>query len=154
MDHYALTVHEPWASLLVAGVKRVENRVWRTKHRGRLYIHASKNSGQVAQWSSGQVELPPSATRLLGHLATFPYGCILGHVELIDCVRVEDLGDDYPQLLNAEHRPFVCGPWCWVMAPGSAVRFDEPVPAQGRQQLWAPPAGCIAATSGRASDAA
>jgi len=35
-----LTMHQPWASLLVAGIKRVEGRGWNTSHRGPLWIHA------------------------------------------------------------------------------------------------------------------
>ena len=35
---YCLSMHQPWASLLVAGIKRVEGRPWPTDHRGRLWI--------------------------------------------------------------------------------------------------------------------
>lgn len=37
----ALTMHQPWASLLVLGIKRVEGRTWSTDHRGPLWIHAA-----------------------------------------------------------------------------------------------------------------
>ena len=37
-----LTMHQPWASLLVHGIKRVEGRGWNTDFRGRLWIHAGK----------------------------------------------------------------------------------------------------------------
>ncbi|KAL1512726.1 hypothetical protein ABEB36_002267 [Hypothenemus hampei] len=36
-----LSMHQPYASLLVAGVKRHEGRVWSTNHRGRLWIAAA-----------------------------------------------------------------------------------------------------------------
>lgn len=36
-----LTMHQPWASLLVQGIKRVEGRSWSSEHRGRLWIHAA-----------------------------------------------------------------------------------------------------------------
>lgn len=36
-----LTMHQPWASLLVYGIKRVEGRGWPTRYRGRLWIHAA-----------------------------------------------------------------------------------------------------------------
>lgn len=39
---YALSVRQPWAALLAAGVKSVEVRTWRTTRRGRLLIHAGK----------------------------------------------------------------------------------------------------------------
>lgn len=37
-----ITVHQPFASLIVAGFKDVENRSWGTEYRGPLYIHAGK----------------------------------------------------------------------------------------------------------------
>ena len=36
-----LTMHQPWASLLVYGIKRIEGRAWSTEHRGSLWIHAA-----------------------------------------------------------------------------------------------------------------
>lgn len=33
-----LSMHQPWASLLVAGIKKHEGRPWYTSHRGRLWI--------------------------------------------------------------------------------------------------------------------
>lgn len=34
-------MHQPWASLLVAGIKKHEGRSWYTSHRGRLWIAAT-----------------------------------------------------------------------------------------------------------------
>jgi hypothetical protein len=36
-----LSVQQPYATLICAGVKTVENRSWKTDYRGRLLIHAS-----------------------------------------------------------------------------------------------------------------
>lgn len=36
----ALTLHQPWATLVAIGAKTVETRGWATKHRGPLAIHA------------------------------------------------------------------------------------------------------------------
>lgn len=36
----ALTIKQPWAALIIAGIKDVENRSWTTPHRGLLLIHA------------------------------------------------------------------------------------------------------------------
>ncbi len=38
----ALTIHQPWASLIADGDKTIETRVWTTKYRGPLAIHASR----------------------------------------------------------------------------------------------------------------
>lgn len=37
-----LSVQQPWADLLVRGIKPIENRSWTTNHKGLLGIHASK----------------------------------------------------------------------------------------------------------------
>lgn len=36
-----LSMHQPWASLLIAGIKQHEGRSWYTSHRGRLWIAAT-----------------------------------------------------------------------------------------------------------------
>lgn len=36
-----ISMHQPWASLLVAGIKKHEGRTWYTSHRGRLWIAAT-----------------------------------------------------------------------------------------------------------------
>lgn len=38
-----LTIREPWASLILEGKKTIETRTWKTKHRGTILLHASKN---------------------------------------------------------------------------------------------------------------
>ena len=39
---YALSIKQPWAALLVAGIKTVEIRRWPTNRRGRILIHAAR----------------------------------------------------------------------------------------------------------------
>ena len=44
----ALSVRQPWAWLIVNGFKDIENRDWRTRHRGPVLIHAAKTLDQEA----------------------------------------------------------------------------------------------------------
>jgi hypothetical protein len=37
----ALSIRQPWAWAILAGIKNVENRSWTTNYRGRVAIHAS-----------------------------------------------------------------------------------------------------------------
>lgn len=37
-----LTIREPWASLILSGKKTIETRSWKTNHRGKILLHASK----------------------------------------------------------------------------------------------------------------
>ena len=37
----ALSLTEPYATLIRKGIKTIETRSWKTSYRGKLYIHAS-----------------------------------------------------------------------------------------------------------------
>ena len=39
----ALTLYQPWATLIAIGAKKIETRSWGTNYRGPLAIHAGKN---------------------------------------------------------------------------------------------------------------
>jgi hypothetical protein len=43
----AITIIQPWATLLAIGEKKFETRSWGTKYRGELAIHASKKTDKV-----------------------------------------------------------------------------------------------------------
>ncbi len=60
----ALTLYQPWATLVAIGAKRVETRNWTTSYRGQLAIHVSKTVkiDHKLWWSE------PYATALQGHL--------------------------------------------------------------------------------------
>lgn len=38
----AISINEPWASMILKGKKTIETRTWKTKHRGPLLLCASK----------------------------------------------------------------------------------------------------------------
>ena len=46
----ALSVRQPYAYLLVAGIKTCENRTWPTHHRGTLVIHAGAKPMTKEDW--------------------------------------------------------------------------------------------------------
>lgn len=49
----ALTIRQPWASLIAAGVKTIETRSWWTRYRGPIAIHAGKarpGRGELGGW--------------------------------------------------------------------------------------------------------
>ena len=53
----ALTIHEPWASLLVKGKKRYETREWQRNYRGLLAIHSGKQSVHPFDYPLGLSEI-------------------------------------------------------------------------------------------------
>lgn len=126
----ALTVYQPWATLIAARKKTIEVRRRRTWYRGTLLIHAGR---QTEPWYDGR---------------PLPSGCVVAVVELIDCRRLGP--DDIPHYFGYEipdqdeHRQeleWLAGPgqdwWGWVL------RWRAPlpeVPMRGRQGLWVPSA--------------
>lgn len=115
-----LTIHQPWASAIVAGIKGVENRWWRTGFRGLLAIHAGKSLDtikelRIAAEGGGDAEVGLEALRPLEPFESLPVGKLLGVVEVTACCRytmAPDLDDD----------PFATGPWCWILeAPRRCV---------------------------------
>jgi hypothetical protein len=109
-----LTVRQPWAAAIMAGRKPVENRTWRTHYRGPLLIHAGKRRS----WAG---EAFPDGTRVPAQQV---FGALLGIIDLVDCVRVEECRDN----------PWASGPWCWVVE--NPRPFAEPIPYRGRQLLF------------------
>jgi hypothetical protein len=78
---YALSLKQPWAALLVHGHKTIEIRRWPTARRGRVLIHASRQSDpRPAAWSLVPEDLQAAASLR---------GGIVGSAELADCVSYE-----------------------------------------------------------------
>lgn len=44
----AITIKQPFASLIAAGLKEYEFRTWKTKYRGEILIHAGKGVDKKA----------------------------------------------------------------------------------------------------------
>jgi hypothetical protein len=103
-----LTVKQPWATMLIAGIKTIENRTFRTRNRGTLAIHAAARVDR-----EGAQRFPDSVG---------PTGVVLGTVEVLDCVR----DADSPWAME--------GYWHWVV--GNACAWESPVAATGRLGLW------------------
>lgn len=60
----ALSVRQPWASLIVAGIKRVENRTWTTDYRGPLLVHASLDGEDADEVDDPRLPLLTELSRL------------------------------------------------------------------------------------------
>lgn len=70
----ALSIRQPWASLIIFGGKDIENRTWRTKHRGPILIHASLKIER---------DVPHDFDDL-------PTGGIIGQADLVNVVEKSD----------------------------------------------------------------
>ena len=88
----ALSINQPWAQLIIAGIKPVENRSWPTPVRGEILIHASKKFDSkgffwlLNNWHKHG--LPPAVDDLLRTRDDIGWsrGAVIGTAELTDCV--------------------------------------------------------------------
>ncbi len=83
----ALTLTQPWASLVAIGAKRIETRSWSTSYRGELAIHAAKGFPRDAQDFSRCIRL----SVLFGPHYEYPRGAVIATCRLMACVRTEEL---------------------------------------------------------------
>jgi hypothetical protein len=109
---HALSVMQPWAALIVLGVKRIETRSWRTGFRGRLAVHASSQLPPGYHDLSRREPIRSAIRRSPWN--RLPRGVLLGTVELRDCVRVEEL--DALSESERSFGDFVPGRWAWLLA--------------------------------------
>lgn len=88
----ALSIRQPWASLIIKAGKDIENRDWPTRVRGRILVHAAKGMTQgewreamhFAHWGDPRL----GQSRLDGFgMAEVPRGGFVGTVEIVDCVQ-------------------------------------------------------------------
>ena len=121
----ALTIKQPWATLIMQGYKRFEFRSWQTKYRGDLLIHAGKGIDKEA------------IKRLEKYLPEeLQTGKILGKVTLVDCIK---MSPEFKEELLKENRDIYTKSsfqenYGWQM--DNVQVFKEPIEAKGHLSLW------------------
>lgn len=133
----ALSIRQPWASLILKAGKDIENRCWPTKVRGRILIHAAK--GMTRAEHEDAIDFGVHAIRhdprnaSAGRTVTlrelgFDFdalerGGIIGSVEIVDCVTASEspwfMGEFGFVLRDPKPLPFT--PW-----KGQLGFFDVP----------------------------
>ncbi|NWR79539.1 TRIP4 protein, partial [Centropus unirufus] len=106
-DGWCLSMHQPWASLLVRGIKRVEGRTWYTSHRGRLWIAATAKRPSPQEISELEATYRMLLRKGVEFPSDYPSGCLLGCVDVTDCLSQEQFSEQYPDLSQESDSPFV-----------------------------------------------
>jgi hypothetical protein len=87
----ALSIWQPYASLVMAGAKEFETREWGTRIRGEVAIHAAASpAGFRLARGSGLWDAVSEVLRI-SRPEELPRGQVLGRVTLRACWRAEDL---------------------------------------------------------------
>lgn len=126
----ALTLWQPWASLVVHGLKRFETRSWSTTHRGLLAIHAAARPVSQAEYAQFADLL--ARCRIEGP-EQLPRGVIVGFACVSEIFSVDYIRGN---LTDEERRvgDFSPGRYAWML--DGPVWLVEPIPCRGRQGLW------------------
>ena len=120
----ALTIKQPWASLIIEGYKEYEFRSWKTKYRGKILIHAGLSLEKDMDKKFKKYDLEHS------------FGCIIGEAELVDCILVDEYFDNELKKIN----PLVYGKsghvekYAWKLK--NIKKYDKPIYIKGKLGLW------------------
>ena len=153
----ALTIHEPYASLVAGGHKIYETRSWSTRYRGTIAIHAGKQARDVkallALMSHARVSMrcdvfrphtfvhevveslfpcpPYYLSNKTPGMNVFNLGAVIAIGQLVAVHRVEDLTLTARERLFGNYQP---GRYAWEIR--QVIALETPVPVNGQQGLW------------------
>jgi len=132
----AITLHQPFASLVALGVKRIETRSWPTKHRGLIAIHAAAKKPRYEAFREGGRPMPPWFDLVAmsccyewwedesgwwdfgGYQWVGPLGAVVATANLVDCLpMVAEPTDAAHALVKPDE--------LWLAEP---VEYQHPTP--------------------------
>ena len=122
----AISLWQPWATLMAVGLKKNETRHWPTSYRGQLIIHATK-----------RMESPTILMRELlkpyGYQEwdEFPRGALVCVVEIIDCVRIDNYLAEYPEYQFGDYSS---NRYVWIT--NNLITFENPILFKGSQGFF------------------
>lgn len=157
----AITILQPWASLIACGAKQYETRSWKTNYRGPIAIHAGLKEPHYNYYPQPQMTAIVMAETLIKSgvfnlktnracdiFCSLPRGVIVAVADLVDCMEVICPVLDYKQPVTAAELQ------AGVMVSGKEYMFGDyskgryawkleniqvlktPIPAKGKQGLW------------------
>ncbi len=123
----AITLEQPFASLVCIGAKTIETRSWSTDYRGPLAIHSADISAQVVDSYHRNILFSAGLD-----FETLPLGKIVAIAYLANCKEVIPAQIPcYPQLAFSNFTPG------WYALEFADIKpLENPIPAQGANRLW------------------
>lgn len=121
-----ITVKQPYASLIAAGIKKYEFRTWKSKYRGKLLIHAGKGIDKKAMEKFKDYNLE------------YPAGCVIAICDMVDCVKIDD---EAREMLLKENELVYGKTACDKDFDGYGFKLEnvkkiEVIPVKGALSFW------------------
>lgn len=161
----ALTVLQPWTSLLACEAKKYETRSWKTNYRGPIAIHAAKRDPSkisLLGMENFKEECEKAFDEYgLGTWAFLPTGCVVATAELVNCwhivynpgtnidvaknipigaeLDVPRKHPDFHKFIVPTEREMLFGDWTpgrYAWEFANMKVLENPIPAKGQQGLW------------------
>lgn len=131
----ALTLWEPWATLVASGIKQFETRSWGTSFRGPLIVTAAKCTTKSR--AAFHAAMTDEVSGLFAGAERWPVqGPAL--VGLVDVVGCSEIGRSAPDVSELERRLGVWTPGRFAWRLANPVRLPGQFSVTGRQGLWTP----------------
>ena len=151
----AITLWQPWASLLACGAKKFETRSWATNYRGAIAIHAAQKPFDTDIYLDRDLHLFAEGLCLpdIYSFNRLPFGCVIATAELVECWKITNNGHTNGSSLAArieggryggktnivEGKEIFFGDWtpgryAWELV--NVKMLPDPIPAKGKQGLW------------------
>ncbi|XP_051174753.1 activating signal cointegrator 1 [Leptopilina boulardi] len=126
-EGYCLSMHQPYASLLVEGIKIHEGRTWYSSHRGRLWIAAASKVPSSEEISSLEQQYRILKNENITFPESYPTGCLLGCVTVTDVLSQEEYRKIYPEGESDCPYVFICEDFYQL-----PIKF----PMQGKHKIY------------------
>mgnify|MGYP001499275894 CR=1 FL=1 len=140
----AISLRQPWASLVAIGAKQIETRSWFTSYRGPIAIHASarllpadrallRQEPFLSALLADELVYFGAGMQEIGH--RLPLGCVVATAQLVRVWPTDSFG--FLLGLSEAERAFGdYGPGRWACLLEDVRPLAEPVPAKGALGLW------------------
>lgn len=141
----AISIHQPYATLIAIGQKLHETRHWPTTYQGPIAIHATKNLASIKLIIRMLYEMPndqlalalkdafgtANARGTIEKLQSLPTGVIVCTARITGCWHAESLKPSFKDRMFGEW-----GYGCFAWRMEDVKPLPRPIPATGKQGFW------------------
>uniref|UniRef100_A0A1I8FG97 DNA-directed RNA polymerases I, II, and III subunit RPABC1 n=1 Tax=Macrostomum lignano TaxID=282301 RepID=A0A1I8FG97_9PLAT len=103
-DGHCLSMHQPWATLLVRGIKVHEGRSWYTAHRGRLWIAATARRPSDEEVAAVLSEYPAAPAPMPNSRQPIRLAACLAAFTVDDVLPQDEYREQFPQVGDGSGR--------------------------------------------------